>query len=63
MVDSLKVGGVIIEVSPFNPNPLSKNDENDLRIHVSDGGVSMKQAMGERMVFREQQKYWEKIKA
>ena len=60
MVDSLKVGGVIFENTPFAPGPAV--DGVDTRIHVHNGGISMKEAMGDRMVFREAEGYWEKVK-
>lgn len=60
MVDSLKVGGVIIENTPFAPLPVPGADT---RIHVHNGGISMAQAMGRRMVFREKEGYWEKLRA
>ena len=65
MVDSLKVGGVIIEQTPFAENAVAKGGGDaaaDLRIHVHNGGVSMKTAMGDRMVYRDDEEYWEKIK-
>lgn len=63
MVDSLKIGGVIIEVTPFAETPVGGDKQADTRIHVHHGGITMKEAMGERMVYREAQAYWEKIKA
>jgi SAM-dependent methyltransferase len=45
MVESLKVGGVLIESSPFG-RPVKGVDT---RVHVGDGGISMTQAMGPRM--------------
>ena len=59
MVDSLRVGGVIIENTPFAS--AKAGDGPDLRIHVGNWGISMEEAMSERMVFREEEKYWEKI--
>ena len=50
MVDSLRVGGVIIEHSPFgSEEESSEQGEPDLRVHVSSGGISMEEAMGPRM--------------
>ena len=60
MVDSLKIGGVIIENSPFAPTQIAGADT---RIHVHNGGISMAQAMGSRMVYREKEGYWEKVSA
>lgn len=54
MVDSLQVGGVIAEKSPFDNR--GQNGE-DVRMHVSNGGVSMKDAMGPRMNVR---KIWKR---
>lgn len=61
MVDSLRLGGVIIEQSPFAIAPV-KNGEPDTRIHVHNGGISMKEAMGDRMIYREMEGWWEKIR-
>jgi SAM-dependent methyltransferase len=47
MVESLKVGGVIIENSPFGVRVEGEGE--DTRVHVGDGGISMAQAMGPRM--------------
>ena len=47
MVDSLRIGGVIIEQPPFSK--ALKKKAVDVRVHVSDGGVTMEQAMGPRM--------------
>ena len=57
MVDSIRVGGLIIESTPFG----SRLDEEgeDLRVHVSDGGVTMEKAMGPRM--KKNGIAWEKI--
>ncbi|CAB9523946.1 expressed unknown protein [Seminavis robusta] len=63
MVDSLRVGGVIMERTPFADHPVRDDRESDTRIHVYHGGITMEQAMGDRMVFREKEGYWEKIKA
>ena len=50
MVDSIRVGGVIIEHSPFGSEQESSDQgEPDVRIHVSTGGISMEEAMGPRM--------------
>ena len=62
MVDSLQVGGVIAEKSPFDNR--GQNGE-DVRMHVSNGGVSMEDAMGPRM--KQEEKYgnvrfWVKVK-
>ena len=45
MVESLKVGGVIIESSPFG-GPVKGVDT---RVHLGNGGISIEQAMGSRM--------------
>ena len=45
MVESLKVGGVIIEASPFSVSV----EGVDTRVHLGNGGISMAQAMGSRM--------------
>lgn len=45
MVESLKVGGGIVEVTPFDQNVV----ENDTRVHLSNGGIDMKTAMGPKM--------------
>eukprot|EP00977_Amphora_coffeiformis_P020845 scaffold8602_cov196-Amphora_coffeaeformis.AAC.3 len=63
MVDSIRVGGIIVEQSPFSE---PKNDgKADVRVHVSDGGVSMAAAMGPRMKLRKKffgtGGLWEKI--
>ena len=57
MVESLKVGGVIIENSPFG-KPVGGVDT---RVHVGNGGISMAQAMGPRMQRTGQS--WTKIAA
>lgn len=66
MVDSIRVGGVIVESTPFG-KPTGNAD--DLRIHVSDGGITMEQAMGSRMKKdtdktspRSKRSWWVKIK-
>ena len=47
MVDSIRVGGVIIEHSPFGSEQESSDQGDlDLRVHVSTGGISMEEAMG-----------------
>lgn len=61
MVDSLRLGGVIIEQTPFAADPV-KDGEPDTRIHVHNGGISMKEAMGDRMIYREKEGWWEKIR-
>jgi hypothetical protein len=61
MVDSLRVGGIIIERSLFAASPAVKTA--DTRIQVHSGGVSMVEAMGSRMIYREEKGYWEKIRA
>jgi 2-polyprenyl-3-methyl-5-hydroxy-6-metoxy-1,4-benzoquinol methylase len=50
MVDSIRVGGVIIERSPFGENEKGVEPGLDLRVHVGNGGVDMRVAMGPRMV-------------
>jgi len=47
MVESLRVGGIIVENTPFGSTV--ENGEEDLRVHVSDGGITMSEAMGESM--------------
>ena len=50
MVVSIRVGGLIIEHSPFGSEQESSDQgEPDLRVHVSTGGISMEEAMGPRM--------------
>uniref|UniRef100_A0A0G4GPV8 Uncharacterized protein n=1 Tax=Chromera velia CCMP2878 TaxID=1169474 RepID=A0A0G4GPV8_9ALVE len=49
LVESLRVGGGLVEFSPFSP-PIGGRVE-DLRLHLSDGGVTMQKAMGEGMKF------------
>ena len=49
MVESIRVGGAIVEQSPFE-SPLSDDNEGeDLRVHVGDGGIPMEEAMGPTM--------------
>ncbi len=60
MVDSIRVGGRIIENSPFAKEEKS-SDQEDLRVHVSTGGVSMQEAMGPRMKKIDAAGVWEKI--
>ncbi len=45
MVRSIRVGGIILENSPFAP-PSKDSVEVDTRVHVSNGGIPMQQAMG-----------------
>lgn len=62
MVDSIRVGGLIIESSPFG-RPQNGQKE-DLRVHVSNGGIPMEQAMGPRMKRKSKPvgiSVWEKI--
>ena len=47
MVESLRVGGIIVENTPFGSTV--ENGEEDLRVHVSNGGITMSEAMGESM--------------
>lgn len=49
MVESLRVGGIILENSPFGDDNSLKKGEEDLRVHVSNGGITMAKAMGESM--------------
>ena len=59
MVQSLKVGGVIIEHSPFaRPDP---EDVVDTRVHLSSGGISMATAMGPTMAYNETVGWWVKV--
>lgn len=63
MVKSIRVGGLIIENSPFAKDKVQGEDE-DLRVHVSNGGISMTQAMGPSMKLIEHTagfNVWEKI--
>mmetsp|Transcript_8684 Transcript_8684/g.11507 ORF Transcript_8684/g.11507 Transcript_8684/m.11507 type:complete len:380 (+) Transcript_8684:151-1290(+) len=48
MVNSVRVGGIIIENTPF-ANDKVEDGEEDLRVHVSNGGVTMAEAMGPKM--------------
>ena len=63
MVDSLRVGGIIMEQSPFS-GALQDGDL-DVRVHVSNGGVSLEEAMGVRMkkiqTFWDTGGIWEKV--
>jgi hypothetical protein len=43
MVESIRVGGVIVEITPFGTS--SENEA----VHLSNGGIGMAQAMGPRM--------------
>jgi SAM-dependent methyltransferase len=62
MVDSLRVGGAIVENTPFNELPKGhKEGDADTRVHVSDGGIKMSEAMGPRMKFIKEGKIWKKI--
>jgi hypothetical protein len=59
MVDSIRVGGVIAEYSPFS-EVASKNEIAD-SVHLSNGGVSMINAMGPRMQYSQENGVWIKI--
>ena len=59
MVQSLRVGGVIVENSPFAKT--ESKDEVDNRVHVSSGGISMETAMGPTMEFNAKRRWWVKI--
>lgn len=66
MVMSLRVGGIILERSPFAQDDImrenvdSEGEEDDLRVHLSNGGISMEEAMGPKMM-RNGQGVWKKI--
>jgi SAM-dependent methyltransferase len=61
MVDSLRVGGAIVENTPFSELPKGhKEGGADTRVHVSDGGVKMSEAMGPRMKYISEG-FWKKI--
>lgn len=60
MVASLKVGGVILERSPFAVSLAAGTV--DTRVHLGSGGVSMAEAMGDKMTFVKEEKWWVKIK-
>jgi SAM-dependent methyltransferase len=55
MVDSIRVGGAIVEVTPFAkeaPMPAAAGTTTtDTRVHLSDGGIDRATAMGPRMRF------------
>jgi SAM-dependent methyltransferase len=59
MVDSIRVGGVIAEVSPFSKDASSTDIADS--VHLSNGGISMQDAMGPRMVFNEKAGVWIKV--
>lgn len=62
MVKSIRVGGIIIEHSPFGVEVEGRKE--DLRVHVSNGGISMAEAMGPNMKLLEEfgeMNVWEKI--
>jgi hypothetical protein len=48
MVDSLRVGGLIIEQRAFAQNELGE-DQEDLRVYLASGGIRMEEAMGPTM--------------
>jgi hypothetical protein len=60
MVASLKVGGVILENTPFGKD--AGYGDVDTRVHLSNGGVVMAEAMGERMVYIKEKSWWVKTK-
>mmetsp|Transcript_20640 Transcript_20640/g.44833 ORF Transcript_20640/g.44833 Transcript_20640/m.44833 type:complete len:181 (-) Transcript_20640:193-735(-) len=63
MVKSVRVGGIIIENTPFANNKVEDGKE-DLRVHVSNGGVTMVEAMGPKMKLAQSMgglEVWEKI--
>jgi len=63
MVKSIRVGGIIVENSPFAPDEV-EDEKEDLRVHVSNGGITMTEAMGPKMrMLRNIHGYsvWEKI--
>jgi 2-polyprenyl-3-methyl-5-hydroxy-6-metoxy-1,4-benzoquinol methylase len=57
MVDSLRVGGIFVENTPFGRKT---DNEQDFRVHVSDGGISMQKALGSCMKLIRKGR-WEKI--
>lgn len=61
MVESLRVGGVILERSPFAKGRRQHDRSDDVRIHVSNNGISMEQAMGGKMERDKKKKWWKKI--
>ena len=58
MVKSIRVGGRILENSPFAAEAVGE-EEDDLRVHLSNNGISMAEAMGPKM--KRVKDYWEKI--
>ena len=58
MVKSIRVGGRIVESSPFARDAII-GEEEDLRVHLSNNGISMTEAMGPKMKYTNG--YWEKI--
>lgn len=49
MVKSLRVGGRIVERSPFAKQAVVDREKDDVRVHLSNGGISMEEAMGPKM--------------
>jgi len=61
IVDSLRMGGILIENTPFARARIGDKDQ-DLRVHVSDGGIPMEKALGSRMKSLGNGR-WEKVSA
>lgn len=59
MVKSLRVGGKIVENTPFAKTVVSEGKE-DVRVHLSNGGISMDEAMGPKMK-KIRAGVWEKV--
>lgn len=59
MVQFFKVGGVIVEKSPFAKT--KSQDAVDARVHLSSGGISMATAMGPTMKYNKTVGWWVKI--
>jgi SAM-dependent methyltransferase len=60
MVDSIRIGGVIAEVSPFAKKSSGENDIANA-VHLTDGGITMDVAMGSRMQYNKKANVWIKI--
>jgi SAM-dependent methyltransferase len=61
MVKSIRVGGVIFENTPFEASSIGAGAE-DLRVHLTNGGITMKEAMGPNMKFLGNGR-WDKVKS
>lgn len=56
MVDSIRIGGYILEITPFN-----EKSEGGVDVHLPSNGISMTQAMGPRMKKETAKGNWVKI--